>query len=137
VFEMQILPSLLHVLAVDKYAPPVTTGTNIAGARIAQGGMNFGNIAIYTCSKACDASDSALAVVQESVDDCELPVDYKPSASMAQAHDPFAPVVIDENAQFDVDEDFGDEDDGDYGDDFDDDCDDDDDDDEDMEYSCA
>jgi hypothetical protein len=96
VFEMQILPSLLHILKVDQYADASnTTGVEAA---LTLGGMNFGNIAIYTCSNACGASDEACVLVQQSVDDCQLPPSYArlPAAT--------APVVIDENTQFDVDE---------------------------------
>jgi Programmed cell death protein 2, C-terminal putative domain len=75
VFEAQILPSILHVLDVDRYAPTDDADTAAAAtdnvttrkAYYNSGGMDFGNIAIYTCSAACDGQEEYV-VVQDSVD---------------------------------------------------------------------
>jgi hypothetical protein len=75
------LPSILHVLDVDRYAPPPpptaaaeaaadadkTACTNYY-ATAESGGMDFGNIAIYTCSAGCCSGQDEYVVVQDSVD---------------------------------------------------------------------
>ncbi|GKZ00005.1 hypothetical protein MPSEU_000953900 [Mayamaea pseudoterrestris] len=118
VFEFQILPSLLHVLEVDKHADtPADNTSNVPltglQAAFAQSGMNFGNIAVYTCSKACDGNAAEYVVLQDSVDEA-------PRQRMAAAGENEA-VVIAEGTQFeDVDDDASDamndndEDDGDF-----------------------
>ena len=94
VFEVQILPSLLHVLEVDKASP----GDNDLGS-LYNNGMNWGNICIYSCSQSCPQSDAEFVVVQESVDE-------KPAELRQATQD----VVIQEDSQFVDDDD--DEDDG-------------------------
>jgi Programmed cell death protein 2, C-terminal putative domain len=67
VFEVQILPTLLHILEVDRYA---TTSETAGWEQSYQdGGMNWGNIAIFSCPAACSASDTEFVIVQASVDD--------------------------------------------------------------------
>jgi pre-rRNA-processing protein TSR4 len=77
VFEFQVLPSLLHVLDVDGYA-------TVVGGRekkendddvfdlINSGGMNWGSIAIYSCSLSCDDSREEFVIVQEAVGDAPM-----------------------------------------------------------------
>jgi hypothetical protein len=99
VFEFQLLSSLLHVLEVDKHSIDSTTG-NLTGlqAAFAQSGMNFGNIAVYTCSKACDISNAEYVVVQDSVDD-------SPTQRFSTTTASEDPIVIAEGTQFEDDED--------------------------------
>lgn len=89
-FEVQILPSLLHVLEVDKSSP--SPGVDLGS--LYNNGMNWGNIFIYSCPNSCQSSDSEFVVVQESVDE-------KP-AELRQA---MQDVVIEENSKFADDED--------------------------------
>lgn len=82
-----MLPSLLHVLEVDKAGLGDDLGS------LYNNGMNWGNICIYSCPKSCNQSDSEFVVVQESVDE-------KP-AELRQA---MQDVVIREDSKF-VDDD--------------------------------
>lgn len=77
-FEFQLMPSLLHVLEVDKHAQlqqeedgatSSTTPASLDAIMSADyGGMNWGAIAVYTCTKEdCSCSEDYL-VVQASVD---------------------------------------------------------------------
>jgi hypothetical protein len=97
VFEVQLLPSLLHVLQVDKYADATSTGLDAA---YEQGGMDWGNIAIYSCPNACSA-DEEYVVIQGS--------DERPTQNSAFQGD--TDVLIPEDSKFD-DGDDGEEDDG-------------------------
>jgi len=75
-FEFQLMPSLLYVLDVDKYH----NKTNINNSNTKddqylekvlnknEGGMNWGVIAIYSCSNSCNQSLEEYVIVQESVD---------------------------------------------------------------------
>jgi Programmed cell death protein 2, C-terminal putative domain len=116
VFEMQLLPSLLHVLEVDKFAttsvsstpspsgnqsnnaPPASTLANA----YENGGMDWGNIAIYTCpNPACPSLDGVVVdeycVVQDSVD--ERPAMGRPQRDMRQGD-----VLIQEDSKFEDDD---------------------------------
>ena len=121
VFEFQILPSLLHVLDVDKYAKKgassVGDSMGLATA-FEQGGMNWGNIAIYSCPKACSYSDQEYVVVQDSLD--ERPI--VPTRALRPSDT--QPVVIQENTKFNDsdDETNNEEDNGMEEDDFEEDC---------------
>lgn len=76
-FEFQVLSSLLHVLEVDKQnALENSSKTSGLAAAYAQSGMNFGNIAVFTCTQSCDISMEDFVVVQDSVDDA--PSDMNP-----------------------------------------------------------
>jgi hypothetical protein len=110
VFETQLLSSLLHVLEVDKHAP-TEAGTSAAsglGAAYEQGGMNWGNIAIYSCPNVC-AAEQEFVVVQDS--------DERPSQPRG-AYEDDAAVLIPDDATFggddDDDDDWGDDDEHDY-----------------------
>jgi hypothetical protein len=92
VFELQILPSLLHVLEVDK----ASTGTDLGS--LYSHGMNWGNLCVYSCPHSCPESDSEFVVVQESVD--EKPAEARPAMQ---------DVVIKEDSQFADDDDDEDE----------------------------
>jgi hypothetical protein len=95
VFELQILPSLLHVLEVDKAA----TGTDLGS--LYNCGMNWGNLCVYSCPRSCSESDSEFVVVQESVDE-------KPAEARRALQD----VVIQEDSQFADEDEDEDEDEG-------------------------
>ena len=89
VFELQLLPSLLHVLQVD-----ISSGCSSQEGILAafdQGGMNWGNIGIFSCPFAC-ASNQEYVVVQESVDE-------KPSELPKQTI--IRNVLVPEDARFD------------------------------------
>jgi hypothetical protein len=96
VFEMQLLPTLLHVLEVDKSDPCTVHSDQGLSAAYEQGGMNWGNVAIYGCPNACSA-DQEYVLVQESVD--ERPT--KPRQHMMQGD-----VLIQDNAKFDDDDEY-------------------------------
>lgn len=94
---MQLLPSLLHVLEVDKGSLEEIGGLD---ASFSRGAMNWGNICVYTCSQFCE-NQQEFVLVQESID--ELPTQRK----LIDRED----IIIDENAKFDeVLEDMGDSD---------------------------
>jgi hypothetical protein len=97
VFEFQVLPSLLHVLEVDKHCDSPSDKLTGLEAAYAHSGMNFGNIAVYTCSKACDSSNTEYVVVQDSVD--EVPIQQRGVVTTLE------PVVIDEGMKFDDEDD--------------------------------
>ena len=133
-FELQLLSSLLHVLNVDNFAIEDTSTTRTGG-----GGMDWGNICVYTCpnhaSVKCHSKD-AFCIVQDSIDHQHL-LNHPSSRHTAtttimhqlpqSSTTPSAVVVIPEDTQFDPDDD----DDGIVlvGDEYDNVCDDDDDDD--------
>jgi hypothetical protein len=110
VFETQLLPSLLHVLEVDKHAPTEAGGSTASGlgAAYEQGGMNWGNIAIYSCPNVC-AAEQEFVVVQDS--------DERPSQPRGAYEDDAA--LIPDDATFggndDDDDDWGTDDEQDYG----------------------
>jgi hypothetical protein len=111
VFETQLLSSLLHVLEVDKHAP-TDVGSSTASGLVAayeQGGMNWGNIAVYSCPNVC-AAEEEYVVVQDS--------DERPSQPRG-AYEDDAAVLIPDDATFGGDDD----DDDDWGDDDEIDCD--------------
>eukprot|EP00934_Nitzschia_sp_Nitz4_P002678 Nitzschia sp. Nitz4//scaffold21_size171442//144018//145286//NITZ4_002189-RA/size171442-processed-gene-0.168-mRNA-1//-1//CDS//3329542495//2668//frame0 len=92
-FEMQLLPSLLHVLQVDKYASGASMQTEEASALgdLLSNGMNWGSVAVYTCPcETCTSTEGHL-VVQKSVD--ESPVgngegmDFTPAMAVVEDMD--------------------------------------------------
>jgi hypothetical protein len=110
VFETQLLSSLLHVLEVDKHAPADVGGSTASGlgAAYEQGGMNWGNIAIYSCPNVC-AAEQEFVVVQDS--------DERPSQPRGAYEDDAA--LIPDDATFggnddDDDDDWGTDDEQDY-----------------------
>jgi Programmed cell death protein 2, C-terminal putative domain len=97
VFELQLLPSLLHVLEVDKHASTSNSSDSpLLRSAYDNGGMDWGNIAIYSCPNAACKSTEEYCVVQDSVD--ERPTDQQ--RVMGQGD-----VVIQEDAKFDDDDD--------------------------------
>jgi len=73
VFEFQILPSLLHVLDVDAYATAGSRGkSGDMMDLISRGGMDWGSIAVYSCSESCDKNREEFIIVQGAV--CDAPV---------------------------------------------------------------
>ena len=108
VFELQLLPSLLRVLEVDKNADVNNYGSGEApglDAAYQKGGMDWGNIAIYTCPNRSCRSAEEYCVVQDSID--ERPTGPKRRMPQSDA-------VIQEDTKFDLDVD-GDEDEEDDG----------------------
>ena len=75
-FECQLMPSILHTVNVDKYARKSLKYTRrskngndldiILSKNV--GGMNWGTIAVYSCSDSCDCEREEFIVVQESAD---------------------------------------------------------------------
>ena len=72
VFECQLMPSLLHVLEVDKHAAKDDGSMEPLNLdqlmHFENGGQNLGAMAIYTCPNNCDLSTEEFVLVQESVD---------------------------------------------------------------------
>ena len=65
-FEMQLVPSLLHVLQVDKFGGENPSG-NIND--LFATGMNWGSVAVFTCNEPdCSATQGGL-IIQKSVDE--------------------------------------------------------------------
>ena len=71
IFESQLLPSLLHVLNVDACA---TADNNDVLGLITTGGMNWGSVAVYSCSESCNESREEFLIIQES---CDAPITKK------------------------------------------------------------
>ena len=108
-FELQILPSILAALEVDKYQAENKSkakGEALALDDLLSNGVNFGSIAVFTCSNSsCGTQEKeAFLVIQKSVDD--LPEKGKVSnacgdnfstASMAVVED------LDDDAEFEPD----------------------------------
>jgi len=71
-FEFQLMPSILHLLDVDSYCEESTsdsTSLNIEDVLSKnKGGMNWGVIAVYSCSNSCFESTEEFVIVQESAD---------------------------------------------------------------------
>jgi hypothetical protein len=89
-FAFQLLPSLLDVLQVDR-----GTSFETLDSAFTQGGMNWGNIAVYTsCSQASDVSTEEYVVVQDSVEG--MPAQNRQTSSME-------PLVIADGTDFDDD----------------------------------
>ena len=85
---MQLLPSLLHVLEVETFA----TDSTISSAF--DSGMDWGNIAIYSCPDATCACAQEYCVVQDTVDERPL----------TQRRHALPNAVIQEGTQFSDDE---------------------------------
>jgi pre-rRNA-processing protein TSR4 len=74
IFECQLMPSLLHVLEVEKHAPdskaPSATDTmaDILNREFVNGGLNWGAMAIYTCVDSCESSREEFVIMQNSID---------------------------------------------------------------------
>jgi len=69
------MPSILHILDVDKYAPKEESQQSLQRDveidRILSknnGGMRWGTIAVYSCAMSCESSSDEFVVVQESAD---------------------------------------------------------------------
>ena len=108
-FELQILPSILHVLNVDDFA--VAEDNTTATATGSGGGMDWGNICIYTCPNQISAcrSNDAFCIIQDSIDQIHLPNNNNTNKNMPQQSLPpaasAAAIVIPEDAQFDQEDD--------------------------------
>jgi len=69
-FEFQLMPSLLHILSVEKFAPSPTLSSNSepnSNDIITNKGMNWGVIAVYSCCNSCDESREEYVIVQEPI----------------------------------------------------------------------
>lgn len=96
IFEFQVLPSLLHVLQVDNSQHKLVSRLDDCNF-FEEGGMDWGNIAIYTCSNPnCVATTEEYCVIQKSVDD--RPLCLKKRLRQDDA-------VVQEDAQFEVNDD--------------------------------
>ena len=69
-FEFQLLPSILHKLEVDSQVG-VGEACNDMMELIEAGGMNWGNVAIFSCSNSCEQFREEFIIVQESVSDTQ------------------------------------------------------------------
>lgn len=92
-FEMQLLPSLLHVLEVDRFSSPekgAEDGTSGIGELLSNG-MNWGSVAVFTCPNgSCGSMEGAL-VIQSGVDENPLPrdsnIDFTPTMAVVEDMD--------------------------------------------------
>jgi len=69
-FEFQLLPSILHKLEVDSHVRDGEACSDMMDL-ISSGGMNWGNVAIFSCSESCEENREEFIVVQESVSDTQ------------------------------------------------------------------
>lgn len=103
---MELVPPLLHVLEVDKHAnnngSSSSCGSGGLDSAYAQGGIDFGNIAVYTCSNPNCRSTEEYCVVQDSIDE-------RPTGPKRQM--PRGDALIEEVAKFDDENDEDDDDD--------------------------
>lgn len=67
-FEFQVLPSLLHLLDVDSHFTPHRTTGEAENCLYpySSKGMNWGVVAIFSCSASCPLSREEFIVVQDS-----------------------------------------------------------------------
>ncbi|KAL9188712.1 hypothetical protein ACHAXT_007090 [Thalassiosira profunda] len=65
VFEVQLIPSLLHALDVDSYANDVAADGDVMDL-ISTGGMNWGSCAVYSCSQSCEQCREEFIIYQDS-----------------------------------------------------------------------
>jgi pre-rRNA-processing protein TSR4 len=85
VFEFQLLPSLLHVLEVDKYSGSKSKDGEEGLGDLLSNGMNWGSVAVFTCPNSCENCEDVL-VIQESVDERpEIPYGQQPQGSATTA----------------------------------------------------
>lgn len=87
-FEFQLLPSLLHILDVDKFSGK-DNGSGISS--MLSSGMNWGSVAVFTCPNACKESEEAV-VIQESVDENgenegQTHMDFSPAIAVVEDMD--------------------------------------------------
>jgi len=68
-FEFQILPSLLHVLNVDSHAIHGSKDSMDVDDLLSKGGMDWGCIAVYSCSESCEQSREEFIIVQKAIGD--------------------------------------------------------------------
>jgi hypothetical protein len=81
IFECQLMPSILHVLEVDKYVAKdsLSSGsenqdkTFDLNEEFIGGGQNWGALAVYTCSASCESNQEEYVVLQDSVDEMPGP----------------------------------------------------------------
>jgi pre-rRNA-processing protein TSR4 len=98
IFEFQIMPSILHFLEVDKHAlgrqyktsvPPgeeESKDCDVTWTReFSEGGQNWGVIAVYTCSAACDMDREDFVVLQRSLD--SVPIQREHGSMVVQVYE--------------------------------------------------
>lgn len=108
-FELQILPSILAALEVDKYQAENKSkakGEALALDDLLSNGVNFGSIAVFTCSNSsCGTQEKeAFLVIQKSVDD--LPEKGKVSNACGDNFSTDSMAVVedlDDDAEFEPD----------------------------------
>lgn len=82
VFECQVLPSILHLLEVEKYSGAAAKPAGISD--LMSDGINWGSVAVYSCPTGCTASREEYLVVQENVDgQPEIPRGHQAPMSMS------------------------------------------------------
>lgn len=96
-FEMQLLPSLLHVLGVDQFSSDeekmTEDGKSVSGiGALLSRGMNWGSVAVFTCPSASCQSPEGYLVIQAAVDENPLPVgspgmDFTPTMAIVEDMD--------------------------------------------------
>lgn len=94
VFEFQILPSILHVLNVDK----MVYTNHVLRSLQQDSAMDWGNIAIYTCPNGCSSSEE-YCIIQDSID--ELPMLAEQVNSPVNAKSPYFDEDDDDDDDFD------------------------------------
>jgi hypothetical protein len=115
-FEFQLMPSLLHVLEVDKHAiqaegETITNNSVGLDAMLNQdyGGMNWGTVAAYVCpngGKSSACSQEEFLIVQASVDEAPQKRAVAPSdaAVIIQADQKFDALCDDGDFEGDYDD---------------------------------
>ena len=103
VFECQILPSVLHVLNVDKHAKQSSAASTKLNDWYSSGGMDFGSIAIYTCSKpgTCDMKEQFVVVQDTAEDQPKVPPNGFQHADDAIVDENDAAMKLDEDEEMD------------------------------------
>jgi pre-rRNA-processing protein TSR4 len=99
-FEMQILPSLLHVLQVDQFSPAGSDAKegDVGIGDLLSKGMNWGSVAVFACPNSSCSSHEGPLVIQASVDE-------NPEEGSAGRHRDFTPTMavvedMDDDADF-------------------------------------
>jgi len=64
-FEFQIMPSVLHILKVEEYAQISSSDISAEPSKLAERGMSWDILAIYSCPLSCNESTEEVILVQE------------------------------------------------------------------------
>ena len=106
IFQFQLLPSLLHVLKVDQFSEGTAEKSTTPSAAtsgisaLLSGGMDWGAVAVYSCSNSCSSCKEDYLLIQETVDEL-------PDIPREEYEDPNAPMAVvedmDDDAEFQPD----------------------------------